>query len=38
MIAADRDQARSIFHFVAGLLKAVPLLRKMVKSATRQTD
>ena len=36
MIAADRDQARAIFHFVSGLLKAVPLLRKMVVSANRQ--
>ena len=32
VIAADRDQARAIFHFVSGLLKAVPLLRKMVVS------
>ena len=36
VIAADRDQARAIFHFVSGLLKAVPLLRKMVLTATRQ--
>ena len=36
VIAADRDQARAIFHFVSGLLKAVPLLRKMVAAATRQ--
>ena len=36
VIAADRDQARAIFHFVSGLLKAVPLLRKMVVSANRQ--
>src|ERR1700722_161383 len=35
VIAADRDQARAIFHFVSGLLKAVPLLRKMVATATR---
>ena len=36
VIAADRDQARAIFHFVSGLLKAVPLLRKMVVNANRQ--
>ena len=36
MIAADQDQARAIFNFVSGLLKAVPLLRKMVVNANRQ--
>src|ERR1700722_19573937 len=36
VIAADRDQARSIFHFVSGLIKAAPMLRKMIAHATRQ--
>ena len=35
IIAADQDQARAIFNFVDGLLKAVPLLHKMVVSANR---
>ena len=35
IIAADQDQARAIFNFVDGLLKAVPLLHKMVVNANR---
>ena len=34
VIAANRSQARSIFRFIAGLLKAVPLLRAMVADET----
>jgi hypothetical protein len=30
VLAADRSQARAIFRFVAGLLKAVPLLQPMI--------
>lgn len=37
VIAADRKQARSIFRFVSGLIKGVPLLAPMVVSETNDT-
>lgn len=37
VIAADRRQARSIFRFALGLLKAVPLLSVMVHDETADT-
>ena len=37
VIAADRRQARSIFRYVIGLLKAVPMLADMVEAETADT-
>ena len=37
VIAADRRQARSIFRFATGLLKAVPMLAAMVEDETADT-
>jgi hypothetical protein len=34
VLAADRSQARVIFRFVSGLLKAVPLMRPMIIGGT----
>ena len=37
IIAANRPQARSIFRFVSGLLKAVPLMKPMLTDETTET-
>jgi hypothetical protein len=37
VIAADRRQARTIMRFALGLLKAVPMLRRQVVSATKES-
>lgn len=37
VIAADRRQARSIFRFTLGLLKAVPMLARLIESETADT-
>ena len=37
IIAADRNQARSIFRFIHGLMSAVPLLRGMIASETKDS-
>jgi hypothetical protein len=37
VIAANMPQARSIFRFVAGLLKAVPLMRPKLVDETTET-
>lgn len=37
VLAANRDQARSIFRFISGLLKATPLLAGMVTDENTET-
>lgn len=37
VIAADRRQARSIFRFTLGLLRAVPMMAEMIKDDTAET-
>lgn len=37
VLAANRDQARSIFRFISGLLKATPLLAGMVQDENTET-
>ncbi len=37
IIAADRRQARSIFRFTQGLLRAVPMLAAMIEDETAET-
>jgi phage terminase large subunit-like protein len=37
VIAADRKQARAIFRFTIGLLRAVPMLDAMIEDATSET-
>ena len=37
IIAADRKQARSIFRFTSGLLKAVPMLARLIEDETAET-
>jgi hypothetical protein len=37
IIAADRRQARSIFRFTLGLLKAVPMLARLITDETAET-
>ena len=37
VIAADRRQARGVFHYIAGFLDAVPMLTRMVESRTKET-
>jgi hypothetical protein len=37
VLAADRSQARVIFRFVIGLLKAIPLLEPMIVSHDAET-
>src|SRR5262249_10333393 len=37
IIAADRKQARTIFRYVRGLLKNVPMLRHMIERDTTDT-
>jgi hypothetical protein len=37
VLAANRDQARSIFRFISGLLKATPLLAGMVEDENTET-
>lgn len=36
IIAADRKQARSIFRFTIGLMRAVPMLAAMIEDATAE--
>src|SRR5262249_39534070 len=37
VVAADRKQARVIMRYCVGLLNAVPMLKKQVESATRES-
>jgi hypothetical protein len=37
IIAADRRQARTTMRYVAGLLKAVPMLKQLIESETRES-
>ena len=37
VIAADRRQARVVFRYIAGFLRAVPMLARMVESQTKET-
>jgi hypothetical protein len=37
IIAADRRQARVIMRYCTGLLKAVPMLAKLIEAETRET-
>ena len=37
VICADRKQARVIMRYCLGLLKAVPMLQKLIESQTRES-
>lgn len=37
VIAADRQQARVVFRYIAGLLNGVPMLARLIESRTRET-
>jgi len=37
VLASNRDQARSIFRYISGLLKVIPLIEPMVEDANTET-
>jgi hypothetical protein len=37
VIAADRKQARTIMRYIGGLLRGVPMLRRLIESETRES-
>src|SRR5262245_46752741 len=37
VIAADRQQARTVFRYIAGLLDGVPMLARLIESRTKET-
>lgn len=37
VVAADRKQARTIMRYIGGLLRGVPMLRRLIESETRES-
>ena len=37
VIAADRQQARTVFRYIAGLLDGVPMLARLIENRTKET-